>query len=158
MTLENSPILFLISSNIFDLNAMEQLIALGYIPFQPTTNVQLDIAYIRGWLKGDAPRKCCYAGRYHSPDWKCWEINKIQSCKECPDYYQYDSGVIGVVLPSAMPTINYIKQTPNPDHYSEYSHIVAQFYEYMKTNHILLISFKNLLNTPKEQWEKKAIL
>lgn len=77
----------------------------------------------------------------------------------------YDSGVVGVVLPSAMDSINFyvahgdLKLTIDliREGKMNYSIGAIREYDFCKSKHLLVISLETALTIPPEQWEEYGL-
>lgn len=120
--------------------------------------VARDLQLLENWLKHDS--ECC-------PLIICNQIGV--PCYKCQTRNQYDSGVVGVVLPSAVVCncggcgTNYFREV-KPPYISccpERQLVLGwkskgalKEYEFMQSHHILCITLETALTVPPEQWKE----
>lgn len=97
----------------------------------------------------------------------CHQIVEKAEIAKLPRKINFDSGVIGIVLDSALESIQYAKHKFDCrlpiDYKSEALKRmnncpeILQLYEFMKSKHILIISKEVALYQPPEEWSKFAL-
>jgi len=135
--------------------------------YYPNPNyVAHDLHKIEGWMKHDCGMIC--ENNHHSvlfTDERCGICNKFQKVE------YYDSGIVGVVLPSA-----YLYVSEKVDYYdciiknatiddTVFTHLKAnwdlkgaeQEYAFMHAHHILVITLETALTIEPSRWEEYAI-
>lgn len=115
--------------------------------------VARDLRLIAAWLKNDAD--ICENSEHYNCDVETRSNCQLHDYARCNEYEtyapNYDSGVVGVVLPSA-----YFHGTNAIDQPTIFftSNGALKEYQFCKEHHILVISLETALTIPKEQWEE----
>lgn len=122
---------------------------------KPIDYVARDLRLLEVWLKDDANQflhKGC-GGVVHDiggDQGMCFKCQDYCDLETTDLYNRYDSGVVGVVLPSA---ILMIIDTGFERKIIWDSKGAQKEYEFMKAHHILVISLETALTVPPAQWE-----
>jgi hypothetical protein len=118
--------------------------------------VARDLRLIENWMKHDVYyyTDACECQVFPDGSFPCGAASE-HGCQ----VRGYDSGVVGVVLPSAVDSIKYYnaQDLPSTAYHQPLSKEVIQEYIFCKSKQILCISLETALTVPPDHWKKMSL-